>query len=68
MILGIDELLKLVKDKQIVQNLSERELNNPEGAGFDLRIGELYEVSGEGFLNIKDRKTSTPFLPVFFEF
>ena len=57
MILGIDELLKLVKEKNLVENLSERELNNPEGAGFDLRIGELYEVVGEGFLHIKNRKT-----------
>jgi deoxycytidine triphosphate deaminase len=57
MILGIKELLKLVKEKKLVENLSERELKNPEGAGFDLRIGEIYEISGKGFLGIEERKT-----------
>lgn len=57
MILGVDELLKLVNEKNLVENLSERELSDPEGAGFDLRIGELYEVVGQGFLHIETRKT-----------
>ncbi len=57
MVLGIDKLLKLVKEKKLVENLSERELKNPEGAGFDLRIGEIYEIEGEGFLGIEERKT-----------
>jgi deoxycytidine triphosphate deaminase len=57
MILGVDKILKLVKEKKLVENLSERELKNPEGAGFDFRIGELYEISGKGFLGVEDRKT-----------
>ena len=57
MILGVKELLKLVKEKKLVENLSERELKSPEGAGFDLRIGEIYEISGKGFLGIEDRRT-----------
>lgn len=57
MILGVEKLLKLVKEKKLVENLSERELNNPEGAGFDLRIGELYEVKGKGFLGVEERQT-----------
>ena len=57
MILGVKKLLKLVKSKNLIENLSERELKNPEGAGFDLRIGEIYEISGKGFLGIKERKT-----------
>jgi deoxycytidine triphosphate deaminase len=57
MILGIEKLQKLIKEKKLIENLSERELKNPEGAGFDLRIGELYEVKGEGFLGIEERKT-----------
>ncbi len=43
---------------KLVENLSERELNNPEGAGFDIRIGELYEVKGRGFLGVEERETS----------
>ncbi len=57
MILGIKELLKLVKEKKLVENLSERELKNPEGAGFDLRIRELYEIEGRGFLGVEERET-----------
>lgn len=57
MILGVRELLKLVKGKKLVENLSERELKNPEGAGFDFRIGEIYEILGKGFLGIEERKT-----------
>jgi len=57
MVFGIKKLLKLVKEKKLVENLSERELKNPEGAGFDLRIGEIYEIYGKGFLGIEERKT-----------
>jgi len=57
MILGVKKLQKLVKEKKLVENLSERELKNPEGAGFDLRVGELYEVQGKGFLGIEERGT-----------
>ncbi len=57
MILGVKKLLQLVKEKKLVENLAARELKNPEGAGFDFRIGELYEVSGRGFLGIEERET-----------
>ena len=57
MTLGIEELHKLVKENRLVENLSQRELENPEGAGFDLRIGELYEISGQGFLGVTERET-----------
>jgi deoxycytidine triphosphate deaminase len=57
MILGVKKLLELVREKNLVENLSERELENPEGAGFDLRIGELYKILGRGFLGVKERET-----------
>lgn len=57
MVLGVKKLLELVKEINLVENLSERELKNPEGAGFDIRIGELYEVKGKGFLGIEERET-----------
>jgi len=57
MIIGVKKLLKLVKERKLVENLSERELKNPEGAGFDLRIGELYEVKEKGFLGVEERET-----------
>lgn len=57
MFLGVDELLKLVHEKKLVENLCERELTNPEGCGFDLRLAEAYVIKGEGYLGIEDRKT-----------
>ncbi len=57
MILGIDKLHQLVKKNKLVEGLCERELKNPEGAGFDLRLGEIYELKGKGFLGIDERKT-----------
>lgn len=57
MFLGVDELLKLVQEKKLVDGLCERELTNPEGCGFDLRLAEAYTISGEGYLGVEDRKT-----------
>lgn len=57
MVLGPKKLLQLVKTKKLVENLSERELTNPEGAGFDLRLGEVYKISGKAFLGETHRQT-----------
>lgn len=56
--IGTKELLKLVKEQKLVENLSERELTNPEGAGFDLRVGEVFRIKeGESFLGVTERST-----------
>ncbi|NTU66440.1 MAG: hypothetical protein HGB08_00795 [Candidatus Moranbacteria bacterium] len=57
MILGIQELHKLVKENKLVEDLCDREINNPEGAGFDLRLGEVFELEGDGFLGVEERQT-----------
>lgn len=57
MVLGPKKLLKLVETQKLVENLSERELTNPEGAGFDLRLGEVYKIKGNAFLGKTKRKT-----------
>ena len=58
MLLGINKLHELVKNEKLVENLCERELNAPEGAGFDIRLGEIYELEGgEGFLGVETRNT-----------
>ncbi len=57
MILGPKILLELVKKKKLVEWLSERELTNPEGAGFDLRLGEVFKISGSAFLGETHRQT-----------
>jgi len=58
MILGPQKLLELVKTKKLVKNLDKRELTNPEGAGFDLRLGEVFKITGgKAFLGVTDRQT-----------
>lgn len=57
MILGIKTLHELVKKNNLVENLCDREKNNPEGAGFDLRMSEVYELEGDGFLGVEERDT-----------
>lgn len=57
MILGPKKLIELVNKNNLVEDLSERELVNPEGSGFDLRISEAFVISGEGFLGVTHRST-----------
>jgi len=57
MILGIKKLHELVDEIKLVENLCDREQNNPEGAGFDLRMAEVYSVEGDGFLGVEERDT-----------
>jgi deoxycytidine triphosphate deaminase len=57
MIIGIKKLHELVEKNNLVENLCDREKNNPEGAGFDLRLGEVYEIGGKGFLGVEERDT-----------
>jgi deoxycytidine triphosphate deaminase len=58
MIIGLNILLNRIKNGELIKNLSQRDLENPEGAGFDLRAGAVYKLTSPGFLGIKDRKTS----------
>lgn len=58
MILGPKKLLRLVKTKRLVENLDKRELTTPEGAGFDIRLGEVHKLNGgRAFLGVTHRET-----------
>lgn len=57
MILSAKKILELNQKHKLVENLSERELSNPEGVGMDFRLGEVFTIEGEGYLGEKDRKT-----------
>jgi deoxycytidine triphosphate deaminase len=58
MVIGTEELLKLVRENKLVENLSERELTNPEGAGLEVRVGEIYALSDStAFLGVIERQT-----------
>lgn len=43
-IIGLDEVLKRVKEENLVENLGKRELDNPEGVGVDLRLGAVHKI------------------------
>lgn len=50
-VIGIDKLHQLVKEIYLVENLGKRELENPEGCGFDLRLGVVNKiVEGGAFI------------------
>lgn len=57
MILGIEKLHELVNSNKLVEGLCEREMKNPEGAGFDLQLSEVYEIEGDGYLGLEERQT-----------
>lgn len=67
MILGPKLLLELVRTHKLVEGLSQRELTNPEGAGFDLRLGAVYKIQGKGFLGVTERQTPESTLVVKYE-
>jgi dUTP pyrophosphatase len=47
-VLGIDEVLRRVRDQGLIKDLGQRELENPEGVGVDLRLGQVHVVSEGG--------------------
>ncbi len=57
MLVSSKRILELNEAYNPMENLSERERTNPEGAGFDLRAGEVYRLKGEAFLGVTERKT-----------
>lgn len=56
MIISSHKILELNPTYHLIENLSERE-KNPEGVGFDIRLGEVYTIEGNGFLGVEERKT-----------
>lgn len=56
-VLGVKEIKKLIAEKKLVEDLGQRDLEDPEGAGLDLRVGEIFEISGETYLGVEKRKT-----------
>ena len=50
MILSPKIILELNKEHKLLENLCKRELTNPEGVGFDLRVGQVHKLIGDSFL------------------
>ena len=57
MLLGFDKLKELVMNANLLVDLPQNELEKEGGVAFDLRLGEVHEFVGEGFLGVNERKT-----------
>jgi len=58
MILSAVKILELNEKYDLINGLSERELNNPEGVVFDLRVGKVHKIVGDSFLGVDERYSS----------
>ncbi|MDP3986658.1 MAG: hypothetical protein Q8P81_00335 [Nanoarchaeota archaeon] len=44
------KILELNENYNLIEGLSQRELENPEGSGIDLRVGQVHRIVGDSFL------------------
>ena len=51
-------ILELNDRYNLIEGLSDREKNNPEGTGFDLCVGQVHEIVGESLLGVTERYSS----------
>jgi deoxycytidine triphosphate deaminase len=56
-VLGIYEILEKIKNENLIEDLGERELANPEGVGIDLRLGSVHKIIKGGAFIEADGKT-----------
>lgn len=47
-VLGINQILIRIKEEFLVENLGDRELQNPEGVGVDFRLGAVFQITKGG--------------------
>lgn len=58
MILSALKVLELNERYNLIEGLSERELENPEGTILDLRVGQIHNITGDSFLGVNERYSS----------
>ena len=56
-VLELNEFLKGQGKLPLVEDLCERELNNPEGIELELRVGRVEKIVSGSFLGVKDRNS-----------
>lgn len=57
MILTAKKVLELREEHGMIHNLAERELENPEGVGLEVRLGDAFKLDSDGFLGTEKRDT-----------
>lgn len=58
MILSALKVLELNGKYNLIEGLSERELENPEGTILDLRVGQIHTITSGSFLGVSERYSS----------
>jgi len=58
MILSALKVLELNSKYNLIEGLSEREIENPEGTVLDLRVGQIHNIIGESLLGVVERYSS----------
>ncbi len=51
-VIGINEVVRRIKEENLITGLGGRDLSNPEGTGIDLRLGAVHKII-EGGANIE---------------
>lgn len=51
-------ILELNEKHNLIENLCERELQNPEGIDLDLRVGRVEKIVGDSFLGVEERSSA----------
>lgn len=57
-VLGPRGLADRIHRGEVLKGLSNRDRDNPEGAGYDLRLASIFELQGEGSMGVERRSTS----------
>ena len=53
-VIGYEEILKLMKEKSLIENVDEK---NIQPSGIDLRVKRIYRLKDGGYLGTNDRRT-----------
>lgn len=51
-------ILELNEKYNLIEGLSKRELENPEGSILDLRVGQIHKLVGDSLLGVEERYSS----------
>src|SRR5436305_10691623 len=55
-IIGLDNIIKRIKEDKLIENIGDRDMNTPEGCGIDFRLGSAHKIiRGEAYIEA-DRK------------
>lgn len=57
MIVSATKVLELRAEYGLIHDLADRELNNPEGVGLEVRLDEAFRLVSDGFLGVETRDT-----------